>query len=421
MARRDDDFDGWPRERRRARAMTLLVPGMVVGFAVFYVAGIWTGAAFVHSGQPAKVEYIPQAPANGNGNGNTASGGSGNPTSALPDVSNTTLVTDIYNRVKNSIFTITAVSQGKGASDSSAEEDIGTGFLIDNQGDIATNAHVVGNAKHVQVTSGNSKYTGTVLNTDTLDDLAIVHIDAPPDLKPLPLGTSKTLQPGNLVIAIGNPFELTSSVSSGIVSGLNRSMAETDGHVMNGMIQTDAPLNPGNSGGPLFNAKGQVVGINTLIESPIEGSIGIGFAIPIDKLEQLKSKLISGSPIQHAWLGIEGMFDVDSLLQQQLKLPVSYGVYVTETTKGSPAAKAGLRGDSNGAKFESSTNSTSPSVMLKGDGDIIVGIDGHTIRTIDELTQYVNQDAPGQVITLKVVRGSSTLNVKVTLGTWPGQ
>jgi S1-C subfamily serine protease len=226
-----------------------------------------------------------------------------------------------------------------------------------------------------------------------------------------------------LVIAIGNPFELTSSVSSGIVSGLNRSMAETDGHVMNGMIQTDAPLNPGNSGGPLLNAAGQVVGINTLIESPIEGSIGIGFAIPIDKLVELKSKLISGSTIQHAWLGIQDMFDVDSLIQQQLHLPVGYGVYVTQTTKGSPAAKAGLRGDSNATQFENAAanNSTSSTSMLKGDADIIIGIDGHKVTSIDELTQYINQDVPGQVITLKIVRGQKTIDVKVTLGQWPGQ
>lgn len=406
MRRRRWDYEDWPSENRR---WGLWLAGGTALLAICYILGIWTGAALTRGSSQTTVEYVP--PQTGN---TTSTSGSLTP---IPGVEDTTIVTEIYNRVKNSIFTITAVSGGKPTS-SDAEEDIGTAFLIDHNGDLLTNAHVVGSATTVQVSGDNRQFVGRVIDADQLDDLAIVRIPAPKSLQPLPLGSVKSLQPGSLVIAIGNPFELTSSVSSGIVSGLNRSMSESNGHVMNGMIQTDAPLNPGNSGGPLLNAAGQVVGINTLIESPIEGSIGIGFAIPIDRFLQLEPSLLAGKPVAHAWLGIEGM-DIDSLMQQALNLPVSSGVYVTEVTKGGPAAKAGLRGDSNAAKLDSLSQSANPYAAMKGDGDIIVGIDGKSVTSIEQLTQYINQDEPGQTVTLTVLRGGKTLHVRVTLGTWP--
>lgn len=426
MRRRWNEYDDWPEEPRHRRR-SVVWPGVIAGVAVAYVVGIFSGAAIVHSGRSNAITYVPAENSQGGGRTAGSSGTSpsnGTTASSTPGVGNTTLVTDIYNETKNSIFTITAVSNGSassGGQSSGSQEDIGTGFLIDNHGDIATNAHVVGTSKTVQVEGGNQKYTGTVLDADKLDDLAIVHINAPSSLKPIPLGTAKSLQPGNLVVAIGNPFQLTASVSSGIVSGLNRSMSEQGGHVMNGMIQTDAPLNPGNSGGPLLNASGQVVGINTLIESPIQGSIGIGFAIPIDRLIALKQQLVSGQAIQHAWLGIEGM-DIDSLMQQEMNLASGSGVYVTEVTKSGPAAKAGLRGDSNAKKLSNASASqlADPFKLLKGDGDIIVGVNGTKIQTIEALTQVINQDQPGQTVTLSIIRGGKTQDIKVDLGKWPG-
>lgn len=412
MGRRWDEFDSWPDERRRGRKRYVIWPSAVAAVAVFYVLGIWTGAAISHPNS--NVVYVPSPNQGQNSSSNQSSSGQ----SPLPGVSGSTIVTDIYNRTKNSIFTITAVNSAD--SKSSPQEDVGTGFLIDNHGDVATNAHVVGSAKTVEVTNGQTKYKGTVVSADTLDDLAIVHIDAPPTLQPLQLGSVKSLQPGSMVVAIGNPFELTESVSAGIVSGLNRSMSESGGHVMNGMIQTDAPLNPGNSGGPLLNAAGQVVGINTLIESPIEGSIGIGFAIPIDRLVKLEQKLVSGQTVEHAWLGIEGM-SVDNLMQKEMNLPVSTGIYVTAVTKGSPADKAGLKGDSNGSKLDSASQTDDPFKILKGDGDIIVGIDGHSVQTIDQLTQYINQDQVGQTVKLEVIRDGKHQQISVTLGKWPGK
>lgn len=410
MGRRWNEFDDWPEQGRGGkRRASVLWPSIVAGLAVFYVFGIWTGAAIAHPSRSNVVAYLPSP----NTGGSSTSSGANPSTSGTSD---SNVVTNIYNATKDSIFTITAVSDG--SAKSGPQEDVGTGFLIDNKGDVATNAHVVGTSKTVNVAQGNHTYKGTVLSADTLDDLAVVHINAPASLQPLQLGSAKTLQPGDLVVAIGNPFELTESVSSGIVSGLNRSMSESSGHVMNGMIQTDAPLNPGNSGGPLFNAAGQVVGINTMIESPIEGSIGVGFAIPIDRLVQLEQQLISGQSINHAWLGIEGM-DVDSLMAKEMHLSVSTGIYVTEVTKGGPAATAGMKGDSNASKLDSASDSADPFKILKGDGDIIVGVDGKSVATIEALTQIVNQDSVGQVITLEIIRNGQHQTVKVKLGKWP--
>lgn len=431
MRRRWNEYDDWP-ESPRGRRTKRLWPTALAGLAVAYIVGIFSGAAIVHTGNSNSVSYVPakRSPNSGQQNGastaqtggSNASQNAGTGATSLPGVSGSNLVTGIYNQSKSSIFTITAVSGSSNSKSSGPQEDIGTGFLIDNHGDVATNAHVVGSSKTVDVAGNNHTYKGTVVNADKLDDLAIVHINAPSTLSPLPLGSVKTLQPGNLVIAIGNPFQLTASVSSGIVSGLNRSMSESGGHVMNGMIQTDAPLNPGNSGGPLFNASGKVVGINTLIESPIQGSIGIGFAIPIDRLVALEQKLLSGKSIEHAWLGIEGM-DIDSLMQSEMKLPSSSGVYVTQVTKNGPAAKAGLHGDSNAGKLKNASPNqlTDPFKILKGDGDIIIGVGGKPIQTIEQLTQVINQDQPGDSVTLTILRNGKKTDVSVKLGKWPGK
>ena len=174
---------------------------------------------------------------------------------ALPPALSGNTVSQIYQMARPSVVTITAVANS-GTSKNSPEEDIGTGFFIDDQGDIATNNHVVNGQTTVSVTLDNHTYTGKVIGTDALDDLAVVRITPPPSgVKPLSLGTAKTLQPGDLVVAIGNPFDLTASVSAGIVSGLNRSVPTDSGRLMSGLVQTDAALNPGNSGGPLLNAR----------------------------------------------------------------------------------------------------------------------------------------------------------------------
>jgi S1-C subfamily serine protease len=265
---------------------------------------------------------------------------------------------------------------------------------------------VVSGKKQVSVKLGGQTYTGQVVGTDPMDDLAVVRITPPPGVRPLSLGSAKGLQPGEPVVAIGNPFQLTNSVSAGIVSGLNRSMPTESGRLMSGLIQIDAALNPGNSGGPLLDARGQVIGINTAIESPVAGFVGIGFAVPIDRFVALLPNLLQGTAVDHPWLGIRAL-DIDPAVQQQFKLPVSQGVLVISTVSGGPAAKAGLHADSGGAN------------KPVGDGDIITAIDGHPVADVAELTAIVNQDRVGQTVTLSVLRRGKPISVRVTLAPWP--
>lgn len=403
----DDEWDLPSSSSRGARLWRTALFG-VIGLGIVYGLGVWTGVSM----RPVQI-VAPSSP--NAAQMPTQSGGAAG-TSLPPAEASGNVISAIYNQVKNSIFTITAVSSGN--SSINPQEDVGTGFLIDHNGDIATNAHVVNGQSEVTVTLGQQTFRGHVVGADVLDDLAIVHIDAPPSLQPLSLGSAGTLQPGDLVIAIGNPFELTESVSAGIVSGLNRAMPMASGHVMNGLIQTDAALNPGNSGGPLFNAQGQVVGINTAIESPIEGSVGIGFAIPIDRFKQLEEKLLTGQSIGHPWLGIAGI-DVDPGLQQALSLATDQGAYVTYVTPGSPAATAGLHGDS--GVTSKNVNSSNLYSDLKGDGDIIVAAAGQSVDSVETLTSILDRYEPGDTVTLTILRNGQRMQIKVTLGNWPNQ
>ncbi|MDQ0189965.1 trypsin-like peptidase domain-containing protein [Alicyclobacillus cycloheptanicus] len=402
MARKWRDFDDWdrPSRRRREGRSGIITAGVILfGLGMLAGGGLEARLNQTNLNQLPPEEQYNSSPSSDSG---TATGASTNGT--LPPEEGGNVVEQIYKEARPSIFTITVVSDANNSKDGPSE-DIGTGFLINNSGDIATNNHVVNGQKTVTVTSENGTFKGTVVGTDPLDDLAIVHITPPPGLKPLTLGTAKNLQPGQMVIAIGNPFQLTASVTAGIVSGLNRSMPSQDGREMNGLIQTDAALNPGNSGGPLLNQQGQVVGINTAIESPVEGSVGIGFAIPIDELEQLLPQLLKGQTISHPWLGIEGT-DIDPAVQAEFHLPVSQGVLVMSTTKDGPAAKAGIHGDSGG------TN------QPVGDGDIITAINGTPVTSVSQLTSEISKYAIGTVVHLSILRHGQKMTVNVTLGAW---
>ncbi|SFU36110.1 S1C family serine protease [Alicyclobacillus macrosporangiidus] len=437
MARRWIGDDGWDRGAREARwrrrlgaGAAIFVLGAAAGSAgtAWLMAGMRDRAAALGAGasvpspapsanQGAPSPSVPGAgtpgsaglpdtgaagagaPGAGNAPGMAGAGsaGGGSLTGGID-------VAAIYQAAAPSVATITAVTPS-GQSDN-PQEDIGTGFLIDTNGDIATNEHVVSGKKQVSVKLGGQTYTGQVVGTDPMDDLAVVRITPPPGVRPLSLGSAKGLQPGEPVVAIGNPFQLTNSVSAGIVSGLNRSMPTESGRLMSGLIQIDAALNPGNSGGPLLDARGQVIGINTAIESPVAGFVGIGFAVPIDRFVALLPNLLQGTAVDHPWLGIRAL-DIDPAVQQQFKLPVSQGVLVISTVSGGPAAKAGLHADSGGAN------------KPVGDGDIITAIDGHPVADVAELTAIVNQDRVGQTVTLSVLRRGKPISVRVTLAPWP--
>ena len=300
---------------------------------------------------------------------------------------------------------------------------LGSGFVYDDQGHILTNYHVVEGAKQLEVdfTSGYKIY-GTVIGTDLDSDLAIVKVNAPAsELHPLPLGDSSSLKVGQTVIAIGNPFGLSGTMTTGIISALGRTLdsqrdAPSGGFFTAGdIIQTDAAINPGNSGGPLFNLNGEVIGINRAIRTtnftstgePVNS--GIGFAVAINIVKRVTPALISDGQYDYPYLGISS---IDSLSLPQIEalgLQSFTGAYVTSVTPNGPADKAGIR-----------AGDQSTSAGLNAGGDLIIAIDGQTIHNFDDLLRYlINNKAPGDTVVLTVLRSEEQVDVTVTLDKRP--
>jgi len=305
----------------------------------------------------------------------------------------------IYQQTKDGVVTITTSVSGGGARSFSQAE--GSGIVVDKQGDILTNAHVVDGASQVQVTfSDGHAATAQVKGVDQSADLAVVQVSASDQLHPLTAGNSDALQVGDAALAIGSPFGLQGSFTAGIISGLNRSSTAPTGRALTGMIQTDAPINPGNSGGALLDAHGQLIGINDSIQSPVEGNVGVGFAIPINRAETLLPSLEKGVAIQHPALGITAQTLTASTASQLGITGVTSGVLVIDAAAGGPAAAAGLQG----------------SGQADASDDIITAIDGHPIATVDQLTQYLDTKKVGDRVTLSVIRNGQHISVGVTLG-----
>ncbi|MEA2634373.1 MAG: hypothetical protein QOH92_1140 [Chloroflexota bacterium] len=304
----------------------------------------------------------------------------------------------IYQQVKDGVVTITTSVSGNGARSFSQAE--GSGIVVDKQGDILTNAHVVGSSSQVQVTfSDGHNATAQVKGVDQSADLAVVQVSASDQLHPVPTGNSDALQVGDTALAIGSPFGLQGTFTAGIISGLNRSSSAPNGRALTGMIQTDAPINPGNSGGALLDGKGQLIGINDSIQSPVEGNVGVGFAIPINRAVSLLPSLEKGIAIQHPALGITAQ-TLTASTASQLGITQTSGVLVIDAAAGGPAAAAGLHGTG----------------QADASDDIITAIDGHTIATVDQLTQYLDTKKVGDRVTLSVIRNGQHISVGVTLG-----
>jgi S1-C subfamily serine protease len=292
----------------------------------------------------------------------------------------------------------------------------GSGFVIDSEGHILTNNHVVENAEKVTVKLGESDTvrTAEVVGTDPSSDLALLKVHAPAnELHVLRLGDSSKVEVGDPVVAIGNPFGLDRTVTSGIVSALQRQIQAPDGFSISNVIQTDAAINPGNSGGPLINAEGEVIGINSQIEtggSGANGNLGIGFAIPINTAKSEIQSLINKGEVEHAYLGISGG-DITPELAQDLNLPVKEGVIVQEVVKGGPSDKAGIRGSTKKATIEG--------VEIGLGGDIITEINGQKITSMEEIVTLVEEAKPGDEFEMTLLRGGQEKKATVTLGTRP--
>jgi len=282
----------------------------------------------------------------------------------------------------------------------------GSGFIIDKDGHILTNYHVIADARQVEVTLHNrKKYRATIVGTDRSHDLAIVQIKAP-DLQPMTLGDSTHLQVGQKVYAIGNPFGLSGTLTRGIVSSI-RSVQEPDGVAIDEAIQTDAAINPGNSGGPLLNWHGEVIGINTMIASNVGQSAGIGFAIPINTAKAVLNDLVTLGRVRRPALGVRTI-PVDPDLADQMGLAADYGLLIVQVVPGGAADRAGLHGGNERAFLGN--------VPIMVGGDLIVAIDGEKVQDQQDLAQLMNKHRAGDTVRITVYRGKKKLDVDVTLG-----
>ena len=291
----------------------------------------------------------------------------------------------------------------------------GSGFVINRDGVILTNAHVISGAVRISVAfADNQTVTAKVIGKDPDDDLALLKVN--PDgltLVPLALGDSSTVQVGDPTVAIGNPFGLARTLTTGVVSALQRSIQAPNNFAIDNVIQTDAPINPGNSGGPLINAQGQVIGINSQIQtgSTGNGSVGIGFAIPINTAKAVIPQIERTGKVTEGFLGITTI-TVDPALAS-LHLGASYGALIQTVQSGSPAARAGLRAGNLQATLDDGVT------QVQQGGDIIVAADGSKIASASALEDAIIAHHPGQRVTLEIVRGTKHLTVEVKLGTRP--
>jgi len=326
---------------------------------------------------------------------------------------------DIYQQLQPAVVEITSTQQGRSPFEPSGTA-AGSGIVIDDQGTILTNYHVVADATNLEVTfSDDTTASASVVGTDPGNDLAIIRVDVSGQkLTSAPLGDSDAIRVGDPVLAIGDPFELEGTLTQGIVSATGRTFSEGQGtRPIRNMIQTDAAVNPGNSGGPLIDCRGEVIGINTALENPTgqDVNVGIAFAVPINTAKRSLSDMEAGNTVSHPWLGIAGQ-NVTPALASDLNLSVQSGAYVTVVSSGSPAQKAGLQG-----AFSSESQAQRSGSQPQGGGDVIVAVDGHDISSVDELASYLDsQKKVGDTVTLKVNRGGQEMTLDATLAEWPG-
>jgi len=361
----------------KGATMKLLRP--FAGIAIAAVLGAAVATAVVHqtSGGTTVVNRTITTPA---------------ATNAADTTSSTTTVNDVYRRSARSVVEITVTTSSSGSGGTSpfgapqqgSGTAQGTGFVIDSNGDIVTNHHVVENATSIKVTfADGTTADAKLVGSDATTDLAVIHVDVnSSELHPLAFGDSSALQVGDAVVAIGDPYGLENTVTAGIVSALYRPIPSPNNHPIGGAIQTDAAINSGNSGGPLLNLSGQVIGVNSQIESSSGGNIGIGFAVPSNTVKKVVAQLIADGKATHPYLGVKLGDSSDPA-----------GAKVGEVASGAPADKAGLQ-----------------------NGDVITAVDGTAVTSSDQLIAVLAADSPGDQVQLTVSRGGSTQRVSVTLG-----
>jgi S1-C subfamily serine protease len=286
------------------------------------------------------------------------------------------------------------------------QEGQGSGFIIDKEGHVLTNYHVIADARQVEVTLHNrKKYRATVVGTDRAHDLAVIQIKGP-GLTPMVLGDSRNLQVGQKVYAIGNPFGLAGTMTNGIISSI-RPVQEPDGMQIDDAIQTDAAINPGNSGGPLLNWHGEVIGINTLIASNVGQSAGIGFAIPVNTAKAVLNDLVTLGRVRRPAMGVRTI-PITPELADQMGLAADSGLLIVQVVPGGAADRAGLHGGNERAYIGN--------IPITLGGDLIVAIDGQEVQDQQDLSQVMNSHRAGDTVRVTIYRGKKKIDVSVTLG-----
>ena len=317
-------------------------------------------------------------------------------------------IINVYERVSPSVVHITSRSEvydfWRGVV---PREGSGSGFVLDKTGNIATNYHVIEDAQEIEVLLAlGEAYPADLVGADPYNDLAVVHIDAPPELLvPVQIGSASDLRVGQRVVAIGNPFGLDWTLTTGVVSALGRTIETENGQALGEVIQTDAAINPGNSGGPLLDTGGRVVGVNTAIRSPSGGSVGIGFAIPAETIQRVLPELLTKGYFPHPWAGFTA-YELSYELKPSEKGP-DHGLLIVEVVPGGPADEAGLQA--------AEALRQGRQIVFNG-GDVIVAVDDQTIKSRDELTIFLEGNKKvGDTVDFSIVRDEQTLTVTLKL------
>ena len=393
-----------PPSPSRTPAASSLLAGVVGGLVVLAIGGTLIGTGVISSGNTARREIIREVPSRAT------------PIPASVDGKSRS-VADIYRRTAGGVVFISArvVTQSDSPFGLPLKQEglaTGSGFVLDKGGFILTNAHVVEGARSASVRfdEGGDLVDARVVGRDLSTDLAILKVDpAQVKLQPLRLGNSNRVRVGDPAIAIGNPFGYDRTVTTGIISALQRQIKAPNGFTIGHVLQTDAPINPGNSGGPLLDANGQVIGINSQIVAAngSGGSVGIGFAVPINTAKRVIPQLERHGRILHAYLGVT-TYPLNSDLAAAVNLPTDRGVLVQDVAPAGPAAKAGIRA----GKIH-----TDEGIVLGG--DIITQVDGERVTKPDDITAAINDNKPGDVVVVKFFRNNKIQTKQIKLGTRP--
>jgi putative serine protease PepD len=319
-------------------------------------------------------------------------------------------INEIYQRANRGVVEVTVSGSAETPLGEQRRQGLGSGFVYDDEGRIITNQHVVDGASAVSVRFWNGQtYDAEVVGTDASTDLAVLDVDAPASLlHPIALGDSSRVEIGDIVVAIGSPFGLEQTVTSGIVSALHRTMTAPNNFSINDTIQTDAAINHGNSGGPLLNGQGRVIGVNAQIESDSGGNDGVGFAIPSNTVRSIASQLVETGEVEHAYLGV-GVQEIPASVAEELDSVE--GVALTEVRGDTPAARAGLRAATGSRLVDGQSYPTG--------ADVITAIDGRAVTSSEELQSTIDAKQPGDTVSITYVRDGDRRTVEIRLASRP--